>query len=102
MDHYQYDYYYIIKTRAYHLFGLTELFMQHCQLPNLMPHKHLRALMDELAVAMELASNTTKGKRLFKFLVQKIDNLLHPAPPNKEQRLAKKTISNTQRRTKGN
>ncbi len=60
-DHYQCDYYYIIETRAYRISGSTELFPQHCQLPNLMPHQHLRALTDELAEATKLASNTPKG-----------------------------------------
>jgi hypothetical protein len=77
-DHYGCDYYYIIETRAYPISGSTELFPQHCQLPNLMPHQHLRALTDELAKATELASNTPKGKQLLKYLSQKIDDLMHP------------------------
>jgi hypothetical protein len=87
-DHYQCDYYYIIQIRAYHISGLTELFPQHCQLPNLAPHQHLRALTDELAKATELASNTPKGKRLLKYLAQKIDDLMHPISPINEQRVA--------------
>ena len=54
------------------------------------PHHHLRVLMEELAEATPVASNTPKGKRLLKFLVQKIEDLLHPAPPIKEQRVEKK------------
>jgi hypothetical protein len=57
----------------------------------LTPHQHLRALKDELAKATKLASGTTKGKQLLKFLVKKIDNLLHPKPPNKEQRMVNET-----------
>jgi hypothetical protein len=53
-----------------------------------MLHQHLRALPDELAKATKLASNTPKGKRLLKYLVQKIDVLLHPTFPNKEERVA--------------
>ncbi len=47
-DHYRCDYYYIIKTRAYCTSGSTELFPQHCQLPNLLPHQHLWALTNKL------------------------------------------------------
>jgi hypothetical protein len=90
-DHYQCDYYYIIETRTYRISGSTELFSQHCQLPNLMPHQHLKALTDELAEATELTSNTPKGKRLLKYLVQKNDNLLNPLSPNEGQRVANNT-----------
>jgi hypothetical protein len=89
-DHYQCDYYYIIETRAYRISGWTESFPHHCQLTNLMPHQHLRALTDELAKATKLASNTSKGKPLLKYLTQKIDDLIHPISPNKEQRVANK------------
>jgi hypothetical protein len=41
-DHYQFDNYYIIETRAYHISGLTECFLQHCQLPDMIPHQHLK------------------------------------------------------------
>jgi hypothetical protein len=44
--------------------------------------------MDELAKATKLASNTPKGKRLLKYLIQKIDDLMHPISPNEEQRVA--------------
>jgi hypothetical protein len=50
-------------------------------------HQHLRALMDESAEVTKVASNTPKGKRLLKFLVQKIEDLLHPAPPIEEHRV---------------
>jgi hypothetical protein len=33
------------------------------------------------------ASTTPKGKRLLRYLTQKIDDLLHPAPPCNEQRV---------------
>jgi hypothetical protein len=100
-DHYGCGYYYIIKTRAYQISGSTELLPQHCQLPNLSPHQHLRALTDELADATKLAGNTPKGKRLLKYLIQKTDNLLHPTPPNKEQRLANKTQLARRKKNKG-
>jgi hypothetical protein len=89
-DHYRCDLYYIIETQAYHVSGLTELFPQHCQLPNMTPHQHLRALTEELVEATNVANNTPKGKRLLKFLAQKIDDLLHPAPPIDEQRVENK------------
>jgi hypothetical protein len=56
MDHYRCDLYFIPKTRAYRISGLTELFLQHCQLPNLMLHQHFRALMEELAESTAIAS----------------------------------------------
>jgi hypothetical protein len=40
-----------------------------------------------LAKATELATNTPKGKRLLKYLAQKIDDLIHPISPNEEQRV---------------
>jgi hypothetical protein len=40
------------------------------------------ALMDELAKATKLANNTPKGKRLLKYLAQKIDDIMHPTSPN--------------------
>jgi hypothetical protein len=89
-DHYQCDLYYIIETQAYRISGSTELFPQHCQLPDMTLHQHLRALMKELAEATAVASNTPKGKRLLKFLIQKIEDLLHPAPPIEEQRVENK------------
>jgi hypothetical protein len=53
-----------------------------------MLHQHLRALPDELAKATKLASNTPKGKRLLKYLIQKIDDLMHSTSPKEEQRVA--------------
>jgi hypothetical protein len=54
------------------------------------PHQHLRALTEELVEATNVANNTLKGKRLLKFLAQKIDDLLHLAPPINEQRVENK------------
>jgi hypothetical protein len=75
-DHYRCDLYYIIETQAYCVSGLTELFLQHCQLLDMTPHQHLRALTEELVGATDVANNTPKGKQLLKFLAQKIDDLL--------------------------
>jgi hypothetical protein len=87
-DHYQCDLYYIIETQAYRVSGSTEFFPQHCQLPDMNPHKHLKALMEELVEATNVASNTPKGKLLLKMIAQKSDDLLHPTPPIDEQRVA--------------
>jgi hypothetical protein len=46
----------------------TELFPQHCQLPNMTPHKHLKALTDKLADNTAIASCTPKEKRMLKTL----------------------------------
>jgi hypothetical protein len=86
-DHYRCDLYYIIETRAYPTSGSTELFSQHCQLPDMTPHQHLCALTDKLADKTPQPSTTPKGKGLLCYLAQKIEDLLHPAPPCKEQRV---------------
>ncbi len=64
MDHYRCDIYYIPETRAYQISGSTELFPQHCQLPDMTPHQHLRALTDELTDGATETTHTPKGKRL--------------------------------------
>jgi hypothetical protein len=47
-DHYRCDFYYIPETRAYRISGSSELFPQHCQLPDMTPHQHLQELTNEL------------------------------------------------------
>ncbi len=47
MDHYRCDRYYIPKTRAYRILASTELFPQHCQMPNMTLHQHFCALTDK-------------------------------------------------------
>ena len=100
-DHYRCDLYDLIETRAYPVSGSTELFPLHCQLPNLTPHQHLRALTDELTKATALASQTTKGKRLIKYLGKKIDSLLNPIPVQEEQRVAEAMQLQVQQRNQG-
>jgi hypothetical protein len=90
-DNYQCDLYYVIETCAYRVSGLTELFPQHCQLPNLTPHQYLRVLMDALTQATTLASQTTKEKRLIIYLGQKIESLLDPVPILNKQRMVEAT-----------
>ena len=69
---------------------MTKLFPQHCQLPDMTPHQHLRALTDKLAGKTPPASTTPKGKWLLCYFAQKIEDVLHPAPPCKEQRVTNK------------
>ncbi len=61
LDHYHCDLYYVPETRAYRILGSTELFPQHCQLPALTLHQHLRKLTDKLAAKDSKARTTTKG-----------------------------------------
>ena len=79
-DHYRCDVYYVPETRAYRVSGSTELFPQHCQLPVLTPHQHLRALTDELAAESSKAGNMTKGRRLLTLLQKHISDILTPPP----------------------
>jgi hypothetical protein len=88
MDHYRCDWYYIPETRAYRISGSTELFPQHCQLPNLTPHQHFRALTDELTDATAIASATQKGRRLIKLLQENIKKILNPPDTLEEQRVS--------------
>jgi hypothetical protein len=88
MDHYQCDLYFIPETRACWVWGLTELFPQHCQLPNLTPHQHLRVLTNELANSTTNASATTKGCRLFKLLKLNIQQIINPGVHLDKQRVS--------------
>ena len=78
LDHYRCNHYYIPETRAYRISGSAELFPQHCQLPTLTPHQHLRALTDELTADTDRANQTLTGRRLLTLLSRRIDTLLHP------------------------
>ena len=84
IDHYRCDLYYIPETRAYRISGSSELFPQHCQLPNLSPTQHLRALTEELTDATTIARATPQGHSLIKTLHDNIVELLNaPLPSNK-------------------
>ncbi len=85
-DHYGCDHYYIPDTRAYRISGLTDFFLQHCQLPALTPHQHLCALTDELTERTAEANTTPKGRCLLKLLGTWINNLLTPLPIPDEHR----------------
>ncbi len=77
-DHYQCALYYIPETRAYHISGLTELFPQHCQLPNLTPDQHFRALTDKLANETATANKTPTGRCLIKLPQSRIKQIVEP------------------------
>jgi hypothetical protein len=98
MDHYRCNLYYIPETRAYRISWSTELFPQHCQLPNLTPHQHFGALTDELADATAIASKTQKGRRLIKLLQENIKNILNPTDALEEQRVSNNRIRMQQQR----
>jgi hypothetical protein len=90
-DHYRCHLYFVPETRAYQILGSTELFPQHCQIPNLSPNAHLKALTEELQATTKLATGTTKGRRLIKHLAKAIKTIL--LPPNvEEQRVDTKII----------
>jgi hypothetical protein len=79
-DHYRCALYYIPETRAYRISGSTELFPQHCQLPNMSPDQHFHALTDELAHETAPANKTPMGRCLIKLLQSKITEILEPTP----------------------
>jgi hypothetical protein len=81
IDHYQCNVYYIPETRANRVSGSTELSSQHCQLPNVTPHQHLRKLINEFTAEGTTAGATTKGRCLLKLLQAHIGNILIPTPP---------------------
>jgi hypothetical protein len=86
-DHYRCNSYYIPEMRAYRVSGSTKLFPQHCQLPSMTPHQHLRAFTEKLTERTAQANNTAKGWRLLKLLSTRIDGLLHPPASTTEQRV---------------
>jgi hypothetical protein len=70
-DHYKCALYYIPETLAYRISGSTEVYPQHCQLPNLTNIQHLRALTNELADETTNAANTPQGRACIKKLQEK-------------------------------
>jgi len=98
-DHYRCDLYYIPETRAYRISGSTELFPQHCQLPNLTPNQHFKALTNELVDSAVFANTTNEGRRLMKLLQADIQKIIHPVPDLDEQRVRReeeqRVIDNT-------
>jgi hypothetical protein len=86
-DHYRCDMYYIPETRGYQVSGSTELFPQHCQLPDMSPHQHFRALVDEMSDDVDRQSLTPKGRRILNLLRARIAILLAPPPTPQQQRV---------------
>ncbi len=84
-DHYQCVLYYIPETRAYCISGSTELFPQHCQLPNLPPHQHFCALTEELAKKMATANKTPTWRRLIKLLQSRTKQIVELTAITMEQ-----------------
>jgi hypothetical protein len=90
-DHYRCNLYFVPETQAYRISGSAELFPQHCQVPNLSPNAHLKALTKELKTATDIAAGTTNGRRLITSLAKAIKAIL--APPNgEEQRVANNDV----------
>ncbi len=79
--------YYIPEMLAYRISGSVELFPQHCQVPDLSPNEHLRALTEELAITTSSVSKTTTGQDLIKVLQAHLDALIEPVPYLLEQRV---------------
>ena len=86
-DHYWCNLYYVPKTHAYCISGSAEIFPQHCQVLNLSPNAHLKALTKELQTATVTAAGTPKGPRLIKSLATAIKAIITPTN-TEEQRVA--------------
>ncbi len=82
-DHYRCNLYFVPETRAYRISGLAKV----CQVPNLSPNAHLKALTKELQTATVKAAGTPKGRRLIKSLAKAIKAILTPTNVE-EQRVA--------------
>ena len=68
--------------------GSAQVYPQHCQLLNLTPLQHLRALTDKLADETVVASQTPQVRKIIKQLQSNITNILHPSIAyNEEQRV---------------
>ena len=85
-DEYRCNMYYVPETQAYRILGSAELFLQHCQVPNLSNNPHLKALTKELQTATSIASDTHKGWTLIQSLGKAIKVILNP-PTGGEQRV---------------
>ena len=89
---------FIPETQVCRISGLTKLFPQHCQLPNLTPHQHFRALTDKLAKSTAITSTTQKDQRLLKLPQANIKKILNPAIALEEQRARDKDIGMQQQK----
>jgi hypothetical protein len=98
MDHYRCDFYYIPETRGYQISGSTKLFPQHCQLPDMTPHRHFHALIDKLIADTVHASMTPKRQCILQLLQDCITALLAPPPTAEEQRVNNNIIREAEQR----
>jgi hypothetical protein len=71
-DHYSSTYIIYLKCKHVKFLGSPKLFLQHCQLPNMIPHQHLQALTNKLTGCSAPASSTPKGKCLLSMLADRI------------------------------
>jgi hypothetical protein len=85
-DHFQCNLFYFPMMWAYRISGSADLFLQHCQVPNLSPTKHLYALTSKVSTETTNAVNTPKGKALIKILRAHLDALIALPPVTEEQR----------------
>ena len=90
--------YYIPETRGYRVSGSMELFPQHCQLPDMTPHQHFRALTDDQMADTDHTSTTPKGRRILQLLKDRITGLLNPLPTEEEQRVSDTSLRETEQR----
>jgi hypothetical protein len=67
--------------------GTAELFLQHCQVPNLSPAEHLKALTDKLATKTTNSATTPKVNTLLKNFPTHLDALIKPPPAAAELRV---------------
>jgi hypothetical protein len=74
------------------MLGSTEPFLQHCQLPDMMPNQHLCALINKLNEDVGQASTVPKGKHILRLLHNHISNLLAPPPTTEVQRVSENTL----------
>ena len=74
------------ETHTYIISGSAELFPQHCQVPNLSKHAHLKALTEELEMTTGIAAQMHKGHVLIKALGKAIKAILN-RPNASEQRV---------------
>ncbi len=85
-NHYRCNIYYVPETCAYRISGSAELFPQHCQVPNLSKHAHLKALTEDLEITTGMVAQMDKGRKLIKALGKAIKAILSP-PVESEQRV---------------
>jgi hypothetical protein len=87
-DHYRCNLYYAPETCAYRISGSAELFPQHCQVSNLSPKEHLRALTEELQTTAQSVNETPKGRAMIRTLQQQLNELIAPVRKPPEQRVS--------------